>query len=329
MTFGFRLFEVELVEHHRNSPALQSWDLPDHTPYADHAENALTLLCSAERWLESRPTWNYGRDQADVPPFTARTGDKVVRWISSTRVGPGHLQAAISYGVVGSHANALGPAGAPTDISKLAPSNLFRIELLLPPKVGPGLLVVETNGRGCPVEAVPRWLTVAGEILGGTPDAPGSSSHLVWKIRAAALLDREHLESMLNNSQKVQLGLQGTAPSASGISSGPHVRLEIDLDTAATRQSLVDKIFARLQGVPQSPNDLLAVVDLDDQLDDFDFRDGRIRIQDGTGEGKTIQIDRIKEIFTYPITKDLRPTDAEWTGHVQTKVETLRADLDW
>lgn len=330
MPYGFRLFETELVEHHRNSPEVQPWELPDKTHYVDHAEAALDLLCSASRRLEAKPTWNHGREQSEIPPYSAGAGQRVVRWLGYERVGQYHLRATLGYGTVGSHESGLAEdAQDDADLANLAPSNVYRVELLFPRDDRGGLLVVETNGRACPFDAIPRWLTVAGEILGGTPTSAGGSERITWKLRTSALLDREHLAALLMEGEKVQLNLRGTAPPGSGISSGPPVRLEIEVDTQVSRQNMIKKLMDRMQGLSQSPSDLLAVVELDDQLDDFDFQDGSIRVEDASGEAKTILLNKIEEVFTYPTKKDLRPTAPEWTAAARTKVGSVRSDLEW
>ena len=327
MTYGFRLFHMNLVPHHSRSPEVVPWVLPDGTHYVHHASACLDLLCGADRRLRAKPSWTTGVGNTDLPPYTAARGDKVVRWLTSQEISPRHLRATLAYGTVGSHDTALGETNnEDTPLGSRAPSNPYRVELIFGEQDEQGLLVVETQGRSCPVQSVARWLTVTSDLLGGTPTS--GSERSIWKLETPAMVDREHLRRLLMKGQRVELMLKGTAPSPSGISSGNAFKVQFKIDEDEHRADLLGRFLERGNGQVPSPRDLLEVVSTD-TLEGFDLTDGSITVEDETGEVKTVWLQRLDEVFTYSTGHELAPSEPDWTSAVRTKVGEVRPDLTW
>ena len=311
---GFRVFKVEPRERHGRK------DAPWRSEAGAHLLERFAALAGgfvANEWILDA-TLTYAQAEA-LGILEAKksigAGDKVLRLIDCGQVGR-RLSMRVKYGSAGSFPTLMGVDGD-VDITDRAPAREYRVELLAPRDVGPGLMAVETISRVAPAVPLVQLLSIADML---DPARPGGDPW--FKLFATQVTDPDYLAELIKRTKNAELHLRSVDVGGEGDRTRTRYRLQAKLDDVGR-----SGILGWLKRADRNVAGMLEVVDVRDS-GDFDFNEGYVDLDDGDSRTR-VGLHDAREVFTYPINSDIEPDRDTWERAVRDRFRTLRPDLDW
>lgn len=325
--YGFRLFQIELRALNGRKP--QPFEDCEGEHYSVIAHRILQSTVG-ETVVEERRA-SEGDDAMDEDlgdPFAGRRGVRVLKVQRE-----GHtVWADVLAGRYGDHEIAQGTPGqtGDSDLKGRAPSYTYRLGFYFPTKGTQGVVAVEDISRSCPIDLV-RHLLLRGSQAEATsrPKAKDGEPEKVpiwWKLAITPMIDEEQVNRLVTQgkSQRVELKKHGLGASRS------RDALEYELNAPGltdTQRSQLAQLVAswardsmrrrrgsaaerQEAGVPsdtEGARQLAAL--LGEKIAALNFDDGFVVLEGGDGKTKKISPTRLNEVFTYPLSRNGRPTD--------------------
>ena len=330
--YGYRLFEIELRERNARKPAPFEDCAGEHYSVIAHR---LLRAVTGETKVESKPGEELDPDEivdgVEGNPFAGRRG---VRVVDVEREGH-TVWVDVLVGRYGELVTAQGAPGktADADLTGRAPSDTYRLGFYFPDKGTRGVLVAEDISRACPVDIVRNALLLEGSRAESVHRAKRTRRLEVseqvpswWKLILTPMIDEEKVNNLINagNSQEVKLTRHGVGSGrgrdsvdyefrAAALSAGQRA------DLAALITQWGRELMGRRRARPADrskmgiPSDVEGAAQLSallgEQITALNFDDGFVVVADADGKTKKISPTRLNEVWTYPLTRDRRPTD--------------------
>lgn len=313
--YGYRVFEVELRERNRGRRALL-WEEP--VPDEPHHLDVLSLL-THDHLLDEVVVCVPNLDHPGEDPDEAEQGDPVML-VSSMEQKAGRLSLSAKYGFKGEFDSGVREHGGEINLRELAAAKAFRAELFAPKTGIKGYLVVESISGRCPVAMIVNWW---GRLA--YENGP------FIKVKANPAIDEDRIREILSDSERVEIELSSRARTRDGGRQAKRTKLVHEVTTqggradlfgmaveaATSRQRFDVSVVERIAGFEP---ELLEAANLR-----FERAAIAVSKSDGTGR-KILKPDKLREIFTYPLSNEIRPSDAVWEREILTRVRRLSAD---
>jgi hypothetical protein len=314
MKHGFRVYSFQVLKRSRGK--IQDLGGGFGTQYLDRLEVVLKGL--VDQGLTGRPDYNTILAELPDPAI----GTPLLRVIDVERMAT-HVSCEVSYGVSGEHEDLLSDdASSIESILDKAASRRYRFEFYFPVGGTEGILVAEVIANKVPIELLMRWITREHARL--VEDEPREE----WnRISYAQLGDASHLRELIRNAKKTKVMFTAQAVTSRGRPGQKTRELSLYQTTDSQAKALADEMLRWLKGTHQgavekvqravglNPN-ALAKANMT-----FNFTAIRVEGDDPT----TITPTSITEVFTYPISHDIRPSDATWKDATIAKASVLSA----
>lgn len=330
--YGYRLFEMELRERNGRKPAAFEDCAGEH--YSVIAYRLLKAVKGQTQVeLKSGDELDPGEiaDGVDGNPFAGKRGVRVLRvqreghtvWVDLLVGRYGELVTA--QGVPGKTDDA--------DLTGRAPSDTYRLGLYFPSKGRRGVLVAEDISRTCPVDIVRNVILLVGSKAESERKAKRTRRLDVpetvpawWKVVLTPMVDEEKVHNLIDagNSQEVKLTKHGLGAGRARDSVAYEFRAAAlspaqKADIAGLVSQWGRDLIRRRRAAPADrskmgiPSDVQGAAQLSallgQQITALNFDDGFVVVADGDGKTKKISPTRLNEVFTYPLTRDRRPSD--------------------
>jgi hypothetical protein len=335
--YGFRLFEIEL----RALSGRKAIPFEDcgGEHYSVIAHRILQTAKGTTIVEEKTADPDDVADGADGDPFAGRRG---IRVLKVERLGH-TLWIDVLAGRFGDQEIAQGAPGQTedSDLRGRAPSYTFRIGFYFPAKGTRGVVAIEDISRSCPIDLV-RQLLLKGSRAEAEAKKPKKGEEekppIWWKLIITPMVDEEQVTRLINSgkSQRVELKKHGLGAgrgrdaleyelSAPGLTDSQ--RNEVAQLVASWGRDLMKRRRATpdersKMGVPSDTDGARELATLLGQkIQALDFDDGFVVVEDGDGKTKKISPTRLNEVFTYPLSRNGRPSDVAF--HERTR-ETAR-----
>lgn len=269
--------------------------------------------------LKGKPDYNDLR--GEVP--AAMSGDPGIMVRRVEKIGRS-VRLEVSYGAIGGHDDLLGLSGA-TEISGDAAARRFRLDLYYPKSGDRGILVTEVRSRSAPLGHVVSWLRRL-EALEFPSDE--SDSAYYRSIRATQVADMDHLENLIKQASSTKVRFTAlTTSTARGRRQRKSGELVIDDVTASQAKALLAEVQRWVEGKKQGALSRTAkALGLDIakmKKASLDFQRTTIRIEGE--EPVSVTPDSVEDVFTYPLSHDIRAGDSTWLYATQSKARDLAA----
>jgi hypothetical protein len=204
----------------------------------------------------------------------------------------------------------------------MAAASTFRAELFAPEEGLTALLAVETISNRCPVSMLSRW-------WGRLSYEQGEFIKVVFN----QTVDGDRLREILRESERVEIELSSRGRERDGSRRAKRTKFIHEVTDHAKKRSLFT-----LLGDFASQNRGLDVHTVEQiagfEPEKFDeaglrFENVALAVSDNDGKNrKVLRPDRIRALFTYPLSHDVQPTKQAWDQAVAETVRRLSADRD-
>jgi hypothetical protein len=317
MRYGFRVFEVTLREGNRGrTPLLWQEPIPDEEHHRDRLEE-LTRAHLLGRTVFCQPNL----DRMGQDPDDAQHGDPLMRVVTVNR-GSGRLSVSARYGYKGEFDAGVREDGSEIDLHDMAAASTFRAELFVPEDGLTALLAVETISNRCPVSMLTRWwgrLSYEnGEFI---------------KVVANQTVDGDRMREILRQSERVEIELSSRGRERDGNRRAKSTKLihEVtDQDAKGSLFSLAGDLASENRGFDVHTVEAIAGFE-PEKLDEagLRFENVALVVSDNNGKNrKVLRPERIRAMFTYPLSHEFQASDQAWDHAVTDKIRHLSADRD-
>ncbi|MFJ1767838.1 hypothetical protein ACIOD2_46480 [Amycolatopsis sp. NPDC088138] len=355
-TYGYRLFKFELRDGFGRSPVNLSECAGEH--YADIAIHLLQLLKSTQI---GRPTLRNSPAPEEENEISGDevdnvSGQKAFQVISATRVQRA-IFGEVFAGLFSEYEVALGVPGRTEDreLGEHAPSKRFRFALVLPEDAVVGVLVVEVIGRVCPVDLLVRWLAYCSQqlALGAESDDEGYDEPSTsrpkaikwWKPVAQPMMDNDRLQEIIKQGKfgsieliKHEVQTDRTRRKTKFKLKAPSIDEGVAQEVAAaikgwfTERLSSENEESRKLSTDKDGAKVLAAI-FGESVQNLDFDDGWVQVEDEAGRKTNISPSRMSEIFTYPLSDGKKVDDATFYDQARVTFGCLataaKIDVDW
>lgn len=299
---GFKVYAFHAVKRKGRSPE----DLG--VAGGTHAATVADVLeANREVLLSGRP--DYFDLRGEVPD--ADEGDFELRINSVSRVGRS-VHCEVSYGKVGGHDDLLQRDGSATSIARDSAARRYRVDFYFPETGSEGIIVAEVRGRTTPISDLLAWLRRFEALL--FPDDADPDEY--WRsIRTSTIADVGHLMQLIQNARSTTVQLTSVGPPTSrGRRATRRGELEVVDITAAQAADLVAEVTNWVKGKKKGAVARTASkvgIDLKKiKAGGLDVNRTTIRLEGD--QPLSVSPDNVDDVFTYPLTKDLRPDYQTW-----------------
>ncbi|WP_435199503.1 hypothetical protein [Janibacter sp. GS2] len=313
MTFGFRVYTFQTFKRKGRTPE----DLS--AIAADHASTVAALLDAYRgEVLSGRP--DYQDLRGEVPE--ASPGDYEIKIQSVDQVGL-TVRCEVSFGKIGGHDDLLRRDGRSTSIVGDSATRRFRVDLYYPRSGDEGILVTEVRSRSAPVSDLLAWLRRF-EALHFADD---SSNVEYWRsIRIQTIADVDHLLALIKNARRTTVQFRSMGPpTARGRRPVKKGELEVTDVTSAQAAELVKEVVGWVEG---NKKGAVARTASRVNLDLGKIRDGGMDVNRTTirlegDQPLSVSPDNVDDVFTYPLSKNLRLDGGSWRYRTVEKARDL------
>lgn len=319
MAYGYRIYTFSV----RTATKRDDRDLCDgETPFAD------TLLALLDGLVDRGVIDGVPdlRKPSEIIDGHGQRGGRRSVMLSAEKVGTGHVRCHLVTGRIGDTDWVLG-GGSKEEIRDRASGNELRLDFLLPRAGERGVLVAEARGRTVHVETLLRLLVREGYE---TQPTPGGDEWL--NFRANQVIDVEYLAELMRDAQKVSVEVEQTGTGGTGTAKANRETIHYTgfSQHVATEIAKVAGLWAvggmAGRGAIDPLLHALGISQRALEKSNMSLSMPVIRLQSSSGERLTVTPGDVQEVFTYPLTDDLRPSDSEWRTAVQRAMDLARRE---
>lgn len=313
MSFGFRVYGFHTYKRKGRLPE----DLS--AVSADHASTVAQLLeANRGKVFSGRP--DYVDLRGDVPE--ASVGDYEIKIQSVEQVGL-TVRCELSFGKIGGHDDLLRRDGQSTSIVGDSATRRFRVDIYYPQSGNEGIIVAEVRSRSTPVPDLLAWL----RRFEALEFADDSSNTEYWRsIRTSTIADVGHLLELIRNARRTTVHFRSMGPpTARGRRPVKKGELEVTEVTTAQAADLVKEVVGWVEGKKKGAVGRTAAKM---GLDLTKIREGGLDVNRTTirlegDQPLSVSPDNVEDVFTYPLSKNVRPDPATWRYETIGKARAL------
>lgn len=334
--YGYRVYTLTTGPGNRWHKPESLEDLGD--PYV---ERIYRLLKSASgRVLKHKPDLVVADGSVQRPE--SDTGEPVFVLDSVVRTGR-RIRADVIAGTIGDHDNLVGDNVE--TIGDRAAGRRYRIDIHFPETGEMGLVVAETCKRYTPIDLFIRWVAwldltdvlaerekIAATLERGEiteTDADARSARLVWRrFRVSQVSDTAYLKKLIGEAKKVTVDLvQAGGVTKRGRFRSVEKRLSF-LDVGeGMHERLAGEILSWLEGSNVGAvGRVMAALSLNaSNLEEEGLPFNNTSVQLLASQTVSVTPSTVRDLFTYPLSPQLRPDEVRWEEVTKTRVAELAA----
>lgn len=323
-TYGYRLFTIELRKGFGQRAA--EFSDCDGSHYIDLLSKLFGRLATTKIGKPvlknmSGPSEDSSGEGDDAESGGVR-GEPAIR-VEDTQRNEWAVTGSVRSGTFGDHEIALGKPGAAedTDLLNRAPVRRHRFVFVLPEVGTRGVLALETIGRSCPISLLTQWMSKASQDEASDNPKDGGEPVAWWRVVADQISDDEHLNDLIKSGRfgKIELVKHDITPDRKRTKehlrlTAPHIEKGLASEVArVVRDWLASKrtTGGSVDNLPVSDStgahQLAAIVA--NGVENIDFDDGWVVLEDESGRTNKISPSRMAEVFTYTLSIDDRVSD--------------------
>lgn len=346
-SYGFRLYTVKLVAGFGKAKPIEFDKCGK-----DQAQHVGTWMRRAFATLEGygpltkMPQQRHA--EGDVLPLISsyeQDGDRDdprTNFHSHTASPTTRIRFEFNYGRVGRFPYAFGRTEADDiPLKDHATGHRYRGLLYLPKAGTNGVLALESIPSSAhPVESLNAWLAraaadVAAEDAAAIEALPVEQldglAALPYKLNFTQFANLARLEKMIKESADAELVLRKTVISSSGKAKTEKLKLVHHIETKGERAAAVGVAHKLYGKIVNADGETAGLAELEGlapgDVSGFEFNDGYIKLDDGSGGSKKIGVDKVDKYFEYSIGSSVRPSSTKWEQAVAKEVVSLQGFL--
>lgn len=318
MKHGFRVYSFQVVKRSRGKANDLGGEFG--AQYVDTLETLLQGL--VDRGLTGQPLYNTILDEIPDPVV----GTDLLRVISVERRGR-RVSCETSHGLLGEHPDLLsnGAIGIES-ISDKAASRRYRFDVYLPVAGTAGILVAEVIANKVPMELLMRWIAREHASL-----AQSAGSDDEWnRITYTQLGDTAHLRDLIRNAKRTKVIFTAKEVTSRGRLGRKVRELSVfqvtDTQTKALAEEMLRWLKGRRTGAVEKVQRAVGLNPAQLSRANMTFNLTAIKVEGD--EPATVTPTTVSDVFTYPISHEVRPSPAAWTDATEAKAGVLSVGED-